>query len=528
MKEQTSTSKHETSIAILRVLTGGTALGLSFLPAPLWFLAWIALVPLLLIWASNRSWIRFLAEVYTAFLIAYALGLFWPMLHVFSQAATLAFGGLLLIPLLWTIPFAASRFFLKRYGRVVGFGSFVTLFLSVEMLLLHGPILFPWPVLGTTQADAVMLVQFVEYTGVLGLSLWILALNGLFFFALLKSRRRTLQIVCGTAVVLLLGLSFTFSTWRLDALEKDERYITVGIIQPAMEHADWIDQRGANRLLRLTALSDSLVTAMNAPPVFMIWPERAVPAPFNRVRQRFVDAQLQEWSERLEVALLSGALVPSGEPGRTDHFYNSAILYRPRSTPLRYDQVRYTPFQTRVPFTDYVPLSSVGAQPTFATGRGQDRLSFDNINVGMLLDFEMLLGHYARRHPAEGAEFLVGLSRHEQWGHDPLVFDHLRFARLRAMESRRSMVRVSADGQSAVVAPNGRALLHSHSGQTTARLAAVPLHTGTTVYSRYGDFIGWAAMVPAGVFLLFLALGATWNAMKYTGAALAWLEEEPA
>ena len=528
MKEQTSTSKHETSIAILRVLTGGTALGLSFLPAPLWFLAWIALVPLLLIWASNRSWVRFLAEVYTAFLIAYALGLFWPMLHVFSQAATLAFGGLLLIPLLWTIPFAASRFFLRRYGRPVGFGSFVALFLSVEMLLLHGPIQFPWPVLGTTQADAVLLVQFVEYTGVLGLTLWVLLLNGLFFFATLKSRRRTPQILCGVAMVILFCASFAFSTWRLNQLEQDDHYITVGIIQPAMDRSAWIDQRGANRLLRLTALSDSLVNAMNAPPVFMIWPEQAVPAPFNRVRQRFVDAQLQRWSERLEIALLSGALVPSGEPGRTDHFYNSAILYRPRTTPLRYDQVRYTPFQTRVPFSDYVPLSSVGAQPTFATGRGQDRLSFDNIKVGILLDFEILLGHYARRHPAEGAEFLVGLSRQEHWGEDPVAFDHLRFARLRAMESRRSVVRVSANGQSAVIAPNGRALLKSPSGQTSARLAAVPLHTGTTVYSRYGDVIGWAAMVPAGMFFLFLMLGATWHAMKYTGAALAWLEEEPA
>jgi apolipoprotein N-acyltransferase len=330
----------------------------------------------------------------------------------------------------------------------------------------------------------------------------------------------------GLAIAVLLGSSFAFSTWRTDQLQGADNFITVGLIQPALTHSDWTEQRGANRLVRLTALSDSLVTAMNAPPVFMIWPERAVPAPFSKLRRRFVNTQLQAWSERLEVALLSGALVPDGEPGETDRFYNSAVLFRPHTTPQRYDQERFTPFQRSVLLTDYVPVPAAGVRPIFRKGATPDQLSFDDIKVGMLLDFELLLGHFARRPPSEGADFLVSLSQQEEWGRAPVALDHLRFARLRAMESRRSVVRVTASGHSAVVSPSGETLLQSSSKDASARLAAVPLNEGVTVYTQYGDVIGWAALIPACVLLFLLAVRALWEGFKYAGAALALWEKK--
>ena len=112
-------ARHQVFVSSMLVLMGGLGLGLSHTPLPMWGLAWIALVPLLLLWdrtesLRSRSLIQFTAEIYTAFLIAYAISFFWPLLktfgtlHTLSKTSLLSFGSLLLVPAVFTLPFLAS------------------------------------------------------------------------------------------------------------------------------------------------------------------------------------------------------------------------------------------------------------------------------------------------------------------------------------------------------------------------------------------------------------------------------------
>ena len=105
--------------------------------------------------------------------------------------------------------------------------------------------------------------------------------------------------------------------------------------------------------------------------------------------------------------------------------------------------------------------------------------------------------------PLDGADLFVVLARSDRWGESSGPYQHLHATRLRAIETRRSVVVVSAGGLSAVVAPSGR--IEQTSGWLEQNLLPtdVPLYRSSTFYMRHGDWVGrWAL---AGALLLYLA-----------------------
>ena len=489
-------------VSSMLVLIGGLLFGLSYLPLPVWWLAWIALVPLLLLWnrvddLRTSTLIQFTAEIYTAFLIAYAVAFFWPLLHTFAtfhslgKTTLLSFGSLFLVPAVLTLPFLVSLPFRLKRNRAFGLMVFVLFYLASELIFSY--VAFPWPMLGHTQGSVVPLIQFAEFTGVTGLSLFVLVLNSL-SFACFVAKRWKLRIKTAIAFVVVIALSFGFGMWRRAQVTQTSWYITVGLVQPAMDARTWTERIGASRISYLVSLSDSLITSMNAPPIFMIWPEMAIPVPASTARQQFVDDQLQAWIEEQEVALLTGALVPDSTQPHSPRFYNRAFLYRPYAERQHYNQVHLLPYGPRVPLAEQSPWLPP-RDTRFVRGKSQQPLVFDDIRIGVLLGFEILLGDYARQYPLKNADFLVALTLDGWWGNTPGYRQHLSYLRLRSIETRRSIVQVTSSGSTALLAPDGSVIYRADAHEATARLAAVPIYDGITLYVRYGNWLGYAALV---------------------------------
>lgn len=515
-------AKHQIFISSMLVLLGGLGLGLSHIPLPFWALAWIALAPLLLLWdrtesLSTKSLVQFAAEIYTAFLIAYAVAFFWPLLHTFSKlhilgrTTVLSFGSLLLVPAVFTIPFVASLPYRRLRGRGFGFAVLVTFYMAIELLFTYTG--FPWPMLGHSQSGVAPLIQYAEVTGVSGISLWVLLLNGLAFAYFVAARRKT-RFKAVLAGVVLLSATLGFGLWRAGQVSNTNEYVTVGLVQPAMDENTWIERFGASRVGRLIALSDSLITAMNAPPIFMIWPEMAIPAPATASRHQYVQEQLQTWTNRQEIALLSGALVPEAIMSRPSRFYNRALLYRPYAQPLHYDQVHALPYKPNVPITTQSPWLPPAQHSSFLLGSSQSILLFDDIRIGVLLGFEVLLGDYARRYPRQQADFLAVLTQDGWWGNTPGYRQHLNYLRLRSIETRRSIVQVASSGSTALLAPDGSVIFRADARQSTARLAAVPIQKGLTFYVRFGNWLGIVALIVSVALVLWSLLVAGWRSWQ--------------
>ena len=515
-------AKHQYFISSMLVLLGGLGLGLSHIPFPLWALAWIALVPLLLLWdrtesLSNKSLIQFGAEIYTAFLIAYAVAFFWPLLHTFSQlhilskSTFLSFGSLLLVPAVFTIPFVASLPYRRYRGRGFGFAVLVLFYLAVELIFTFAG--FPWPMLGHSQGTLTPILQFAEFSGVSAISLWVLLTNGL-FFAYFVSTRRKYRIRAMIACVLFVCATLSAGLWREAQFQHNRDAITVGLVQPAMDNQTWTDRFGARRVGRLIALSDSLINTASTPPAFVIWPEMAIPAPATASRHEFVTKQLQAWTERRQVALLSGALVPEHLQARSSRFYNRAILYRPNAQVQHYDQVHPLPYNPNVPITAQSPWLPPANHSRFLRGSDARTLRVNNINIGVLLGFEALLGNYARQYPRQDADFLATLTQDGWWGNTPGYRQHLNYLRLRSIETRRSIVQVATSGSTALLAPDGSVIYMADAQESTARLASVPLVEGLTFYVRFGNWLGFTALAFSLLLIFWTIVSSSWRAWQ--------------
>jgi apolipoprotein N-acyltransferase len=184
---------------------------------------------------------------------------------------------------------------------------------------------------------------------------------------------------------------------------------------------------------------------------------------------------------------------PSHAEGEADRYYNSVFLLDRRgSVQARYDK------QHLVPFSEFFPLARFDflrrrfeRVRNFEFGRPDAELLATRAGrVGILTCNEAMLPEVARARVLAGAEILASPSndswiRSEKWA--ALMFDMVA---LRAIETRRYLVRASTSGPSAIVDPWGRVLARTQPFSRDVALGAVRPRSDRTLYGRVGDAFG--------------------------------------
>ena len=397
------------------------ALGLSFPPFGLYPLAWVALVPLVLRLREATSVQAMLGSAYVVFLATFAVAFSWPLAHALPQTAFLSLAPLLLLPLGMALPFGLAVPVRRCLGMGAGLLFLVTAYGVMEGLLSRGPLAFPWALLGHSQAEALSFNQVAEWTGTPGLTLWVLLLNVALGLALAaQTRRRAAWLIAfGLLILLPLGLS----RWLLDRLPAPERYVAVGLVQPATDPRLWADVHDTTRVDVLLALSDRLLDTAEAAPALVLWPETALPIGRTSGARDRLYGRLREWADRADVALLAGAITPADVRPSPRAYFNSALLFRPGGVRERYDKVRLVPLAERVPFLDRLPWLEALAVPAggvagYRPGTSPSVLGVGETAFGVLICFESLFGNDARRHVEQGADVLAVLTQDGWWGAD--------------------------------------------------------------------------------------------------------------
>ncbi|MCP5453935.1 MAG: apolipoprotein N-acyltransferase [Spirochaetaceae bacterium] len=214
----------------------------------------------------------------------------------------------------------------------------------------------------------------------------------------------------------------------------------------------------------------------------------------------------------------SGAYLLTGAPEILDYesyeATNSVILIGPDGRQVgSYAKTHPVPFAEAIPFWEVPAVRSfIQDVVGLASGwtMGTERVLFDlptaragNVRFAAPICFEDAFAYLCRRFVLDGAELLVNLTN-DAWSRtDSAEIQHFVAARFRAVELRRTLVRSTNGGVSAVVGPDGRVLDSLPLFEADARLVEVPVYTGEeTPYLRYGD---WFATVLACI-LASLAL----------------------
>lgn len=270
--------------------------------------------------------------------------------------------------------------------------------------------------------------------------------------------------------------------------------VRVAALQPNLPDA-WRRSlaRVPDALERTTSLMRDIP---GATPALVVWPENAISiAPDAIATLARADAAIPPGA-----TLLVGApRIVQTAPGRA-LLYNAAYLVDDAGT-IRpaYDKQRLTPWaETAAWPLSWIPGAWPPAPGDYTPAPASGELPrVDGRAFGVTICSEAVYAAPVRAQVLAGATFLVNLASDAWFGGRPAVAQHAAAALLRAVESRRALVRATTTGISAIVAPTGHVLAQAPHAAATVLVADVPLSDAVSFYVRVGDLFAWLCVAGA-------------------------------
>jgi apolipoprotein N-acyltransferase len=485
-------------------------------PLPNYYLlGWVALTPLLLALLRAREpdtlqlreGIKLLpARPLQAFLLAYVCGFFWyagtcywifNTMRQYGGVNTPAALGLLTLFCLYLAIYHGV------FGLIIGLLAERTL--SRKALLL-APIAwvavelartritgFPWDLLGTTQVDNIPLARLSTFTGVYGLSFEIMVVNIAFATAFLVQReKRQLLLIAALAAAAVLQSGQLIPT---SAEVADRSALLVQPNIPILEGSEWTKDYFDTTLSDLSSIS--LKPQPGLHPGLIAWPES--PAPFY-VSDPFFRNTISNVAHQSHAWVIAGSVgTPVGMvPGSASQYYNSGALVSPAGLWVsRYDKIHLVPFGEYVPFRRLFFFAAGLTKEVGDFSRGTSRAALDagDEKLGVFICYESIFPDEIRQLSANGAQVFVNISNDGWYGDSGAYAQHLKQARMRAVENARWLLRDTNTGVTASIDPYGRVVATVPRKIRTVLLAPYALSNVTTFYTRHGDWFAWLCAI---------------------------------
>jgi len=517
----------------LVLLSAGLQIAIFPLPNQ-YMLCWVAIAPLFI--ALQRARVPNTLQVSEgiklypaspgqAFLLAYVCGILWYAGTCYWIYNTMRQYGGVSAPLGVVILILFSLYLALYHGA---FGLLISLLTGrtsfSRRALLLGPVVwvavelartritgFPWDLLGITQVDNIPLARISTVAGVYGVSFEIMVVNiavAAAFLVRREKRKPLLLAALGAALILQSGRWVPAPPFPADHLA---RLVQENI--PVLENSEWTKEYFEGTLrdlswisLHPTSLSAAGANSENAShPDLMVWPES--PAPFYTSDPAFREA-VSNVARQAQTWMLVGSLGVrnAGQtPEQVTEVYNSAALVSPAGEWVgRYDKVHL------VPFGEYVPLKRVFSFAggltqqvgDFSRGTSRTPLQAGKDKIGVFICYESIFPDEVRQFAANGAQVFVNISNDGWYGDSGAYAQHLKQARMRAIENSRWLLRDTNTGVTASIDPYGRVVATVPRKMRVVLQAPYALSDGTTFYTRHGDWFAYlCAIISLGALL---------------------------
>jgi apolipoprotein N-acyltransferase len=469
---------------------------------PLWPLAWVGLLPLFVALRGVSAARAFALGWWTETLM-YGLGTYWlvntmvdfgyiplPLSLVFFVIVAAANGVRMGLFAWWVRRMQASDS-PWWYRLLLPPCAFVALDFAF-------PRVFPW-YLGFLQYPALPLIQVADLTGIHGVSfMLVLCSAGIAAFVAVRrspaaAGRYRMAVVVGCMLLLQVG----YGLWRTPqvarAMQQAES-LRVALVQPNLGIDE--NRNAAKRREHLRLLSDMSAATLMQEPDLVIWPESAYPF-FLATQEAFFYLPNGLTND---VPWLVGGMAYDG-PDDARRLFNSTWLVAPGQQVVgRYDKHVLLAFGEYVPMQRYLPfLGRISpAIGNFTPGDGPRVLALSNgVSIGPLICYEDIMPHPARLAVSGGAQVLVNLTNDMWFGPTRAPYQHRNAAAFRAVENRRSLVRVTNTGVTAVIDAMGREQAALPIYQRGTLVDDVTVLQMSTFYQRFGDWFAWLCCAAA-------------------------------
>ena len=490
-------------------VVSGLLLTASFPNIELNWLAWVAIVPLLI---AIRD-----VGVKQSIRLGFIMGITHYITLLYWLAYTMRTYGylpwLLCVPILILFAVVLSTCVALfsaviarlRFSPFSGLIIIPTLWVALEFFRSFAFTGFPWGIVGHSQYLVLPMIQVSDILGAYGVSFLIVLVNTALFFYYLRIRnhdwkgreinKRFVGVSLGICL-LLVSLNWLYGSWRLTQI--DRRLASASVKRVKVVQGNISQSVKWNPDFQISTIDTYLRLSLSekgAKPDLLVWPETAMPFYFGH------NVPLTKRVKNGVVAI--GTPVVSGSPAfergsKRIEYYNRAYLLDRKGSMLgKYDKSHLVPFGEYVPFKKWLPFLGkiVEHVGDFDRGNIGDTVTWEKHKLGILICYELIFPYISRAQVRNGANVLVNMTNDAWYGRSSAPYQHFSIAVFRAIENRRAMIRSANTGISGFIDPAGRILETTPLFKEATAVRDVPLLSGLTLYTRYGDIFAGACLL---------------------------------
>ncbi|MDO7886145.1 apolipoprotein N-acyltransferase [Hymenobacter cheonanensis] len=501
-------------------------------PAPLALLLFVGFVPYLRL---EQVLTRQGARRGRVFANTYFFLFLWNAFTTWWVSFSTLGGGIAAVVLnaaLMCLPLMAFRRTKERFGNKIGYLSLPIYWIAFEQLHLTWDLSWPWLTLGNGFASATSWVQWYEYTGFLGGSLWVLGVNVLIFRAWFGTgggrpwafngprRWRWAGPLAAIWLPIIVSLAINRN------LQEKGPGIEVVVVQPNVdpynekfpENPHFIPYN--EQLTRLLQRTEASITPQTR---LVLWPETSLEEPLfettfaqtpqvARIRQELLARHpglsllvgVTSLSTYPDEAHASPTARHRDDVGYYDIFNAAAFFADATAAPQFYHKSKLVPGVEKIPPMLSSVLKNIDLGGIVGSyGSQEERTVFaappaaPGLRLAPLICYESIYGDFVAQYVHNGATLLGLITNDGWWSDSPGFRQHLAYGALRCIETRRDLARSANTGISAFIDQRGTISHRTGWWVGASSRATVHLNTEQTFYVRYGELIGRGAQVLA-------------------------------
>jgi len=437
----------------------------------------------------------------------------------------------LLMSLVLLIYFATR----KRYGTFIGYFSLVCYWIAFEYLHLNWELSWPWLTIGNVFAGDPKWIQWYEYTGVLGGTLWVLLIN-IVIFQLIKNifkkdlMRKILRInttIMTTVLLILVAVPLLLSFYLYEKRTDRGEAINVVIVQPNIDpYNEKFSGPASEQIAKLLRLGSTMIDSSTN---LFIGPETAI-AEGIWEEEIFIDKNILSIRQfntafphlQILIGLASYHAYQEGEQPSASarkfrdadayyDAYNTAMLLNHGDSIQLYHKSKLVPGVERMPYPaifGFLENYSIELGGTSGSlGTQKERTNFvtsGGMKIAPSICYESIYGGFMSNYIRAGAEMIAIITNDGWWRDTPGYRQHKDYARLLAIEFRKSIARSANTGISCFINQRGDIMQETKWWEDDAIKDTIYKNKIVTFYARYGDYIGFIAAFLSICILVFM------------------------
>ena len=487
-------------------ILSGLMLGISWPTYGFYFLIFIAFTPLIHLIESNKN-----ENIFKLTFFSFVTFMVWNIITThWLYYATLKgmLFAIIVNSILMSLIVLASLSIWKKLSYKLSIIFFISLWICFEKFHLNWDFSWPWLNLGNVFSENIKIIQWYEYTGVFGGTLWVLISNFVSYNLLKKliNHENFKSDTIYVSVIILIPIIVSLIIYT--NIDIEEEKIKTVIIQPNIDPYNEKFNRSNDQNLRYL---ESILNDVKNRNSLVILPETYFSdgSLISSLNYSTLIEGLKIIRERYETDILTGIELYEVfndssrvkkysnrlENNRWLDLFNASIfisedidIYKKSKLVVGIEKMPYKNFLEPLLGTLLIDFGGL----SYSRGYQDYRTVFKSntgTKVAPIICYESIYGEYVSEYVRNGANLLAIITNDGWWNNTEGHKQHLSYARLRSIETRKNIVRSANTGISAVINYRGEILKTIGYEQEGLINKNVGINDKITFYTKYGDYI---------------------------------------